>query len=274
MLPVPALAFCYFGSVSVLALVITGTGIRKSSTNNGNLHIFVPTTIPLLEDYNTKTTSCDLILNSNLILSNNNPSTNTSWTSCPNHHFALWHCYGYRKRYRFCLIWSNCSGLSPMPSCRCKWHLPYPELKSKDSFLVTSHSEITLIVARARFAYYKRNNCKWHLHHPDCQPKTYSQLPPIHNSHSLSPLQDIHPANLTTQFWAGLLSWQTGHVLVNNLHGWRPMFSTCLIRWADNVHSFVCSGPWALLISEYAASKYVSLLTVSTSTFLSTPAYQ
>jgi hypothetical protein len=73
MVPVPVLAFLCFSSVSVLARVITGTGIRKSSTNNGNLRIFVPTTIPLLEDYNTKTTTCDLILNCDLILSINNP---------------------------------------------------------------------------------------------------------------------------------------------------------------------------------------------------------
>ncbi len=133
---------------------------------------FVPTTIPLLEDYNIKTTNCDLVLNCNLILSNVSPLTNTSWTSCPNHCFNIWRCYRYRKMYRFCLIWSNCSGLSPMPSCRCKWHLPNPELKSKDSFLVASHSEITLFVnTSARFAYCKPNNCKWHLHHPNRQPK-------------------------------------------------------------------------------------------------------
>jgi hypothetical protein len=77
MVPVPVLAFLSFGSVSVLAWVITGTGIRKSSTDDGNLRVFVPTTIPLLEDYNTKTANCDLILNCNLILSYNNPP-NTS----------------------------------------------------------------------------------------------------------------------------------------------------------------------------------------------------
>jgi hypothetical protein len=65
--PVPVLAFWYFGSVSALARVITGTGIKKSSTNKRNLHVFcfVPTTIPLLEDYNTKTTNCNLIVNCN-----------------------------------------------------------------------------------------------------------------------------------------------------------------------------------------------------------------
>jgi hypothetical protein len=57
MIPLPVLAFLYFGSVSVLAPVITGTGIRKSSTDNKNLCILVPTAIPLLEDYNTKTTN-------------------------------------------------------------------------------------------------------------------------------------------------------------------------------------------------------------------------
>ncbi len=204
------------------------------------------------------------------------PTPNTSWTICPNHCFAIWHCNcfrkRFRKRYRFCMIWTNCSGLSPMPSGRCKWHLPYPELKSKDSFLVASHSEITLILPRARFAYCKPNNYKCHLHHPVLQQKTHSQPPPIHNSHSLSPLQDIHPADLTAQCWSVLLAWQIGHVLVNNLHGWRPMFTACLLRRADNVCPFACSGPCALQISEYAASKYMSLLTVSTLTFLLTPA--
>jgi hypothetical protein len=33
----------------------------------------VPTAIPLLEDYNNKTTNCDLILNRKWILSNNYP---------------------------------------------------------------------------------------------------------------------------------------------------------------------------------------------------------
>ncbi len=204
------------------------------------------------------------------------PTPKTSWTICPNHYFAIWHCKcfrkKFRKRYRFCMIWTNCSGLSPMSSGRFKWHLSYPELKSKESFLVASHSEITLILPRARFAYFKPNNYKSHLHHPDLQQKTHWQPPPIHNSHSLSPLQDIHPADLTTQCWSVLLAQQIGHVLVNNQHGWHPMFSTCLLRRADNVRPFTCSGPCALQISEYAASKYVSLLTVSTSTILSTPA--
>jgi hypothetical protein len=73
MVPVPVLAFLYVGSVSVLAWVITGTGISISSTDNRNLCILVPTTIPLLEDYNTKTTNCNLILYCDLILSNNKP---------------------------------------------------------------------------------------------------------------------------------------------------------------------------------------------------------
>jgi hypothetical protein len=41
MVPVPVLAFWYFGSVSALAQVITGTGIKKSSTNNRNSGVFV-----------------------------------------------------------------------------------------------------------------------------------------------------------------------------------------------------------------------------------------
>ncbi len=206
-----------------------------------------------------------------MILPNNN-ATKVSWTSCPNHCFAIWHCYGYRKRYGFCLIWRNCSVLSPMPSCKCKWHLPYPELKFKDSFLVAYQPEITLIVARARYTYCKPNHCKWHLQYPDHQPKTHSLPPPVQNSPLLSPLWDIHPANLTTQCWAGLLSQQIRHVLVNNLHGWHQMLSKILLRWACNVRPFECSCTWALLMSEYAALKYVILFTVSTSTFLSTPA--
>jgi hypothetical protein len=38
MVPVPVLAFRYFDSVSALARDITGTGIKKYSTNKGNLH--------------------------------------------------------------------------------------------------------------------------------------------------------------------------------------------------------------------------------------------
>jgi hypothetical protein len=41
----------------------------------------VPTTIPLLEDYNNETTNCDLILYCKLILSNNYP---------PQTHHELW----------------------------------------------------------------------------------------------------------------------------------------------------------------------------------------
>jgi hypothetical protein len=41
MVPVPVLAFWCFGSVSVLAQDITGTGIKKSSTDEGNLRILV-----------------------------------------------------------------------------------------------------------------------------------------------------------------------------------------------------------------------------------------
>jgi hypothetical protein len=41
MVPVPVLAFWYFGSVSVLARDITGTGIEKSSTDKGNLCVLV-----------------------------------------------------------------------------------------------------------------------------------------------------------------------------------------------------------------------------------------
>ncbi len=37
MVPVPVLAFCYFHSVSVLARDIIGTGIKKYSTDKGNL---------------------------------------------------------------------------------------------------------------------------------------------------------------------------------------------------------------------------------------------
>ncbi len=178
------------------------------------------------------------------------PTPNTSCTICPNHCFVIWHCNcfrkRFRKRYKFCLIWTNCSGLSSNLSGRCKWHLLYPELKSKDSFLVASHYEITLILPRARFAYCKPNNYKLHLHHPDLQQKTHSKPPPVHNSHSLSPLQYIHPTDLTTQCWSVLLAQQIEHVLVNNLHGWHPMFSTCLLRRADNVRPFACSGPCAL----------------------------
>jgi hypothetical protein len=71
--PVPVLACLHFCLVSVWARVITGTGISISSTDNRNLRILVPTTIPVLEDYNTKTTICKLILNCNLILLNNTP---------------------------------------------------------------------------------------------------------------------------------------------------------------------------------------------------------
>jgi hypothetical protein len=41
MVPVLVLAFWYFGSVSVLARDITGTGIEKSCTNKGNLRVLV-----------------------------------------------------------------------------------------------------------------------------------------------------------------------------------------------------------------------------------------
>jgi hypothetical protein len=41
MVPIPALAFWYFDSVSVLAQYITGTGINKYSTDKGNLRILV-----------------------------------------------------------------------------------------------------------------------------------------------------------------------------------------------------------------------------------------
>jgi hypothetical protein len=41
MVPVPVLAFRYFDSVSVLAQDITGTGIKKYSTDKGNLRILV-----------------------------------------------------------------------------------------------------------------------------------------------------------------------------------------------------------------------------------------
>jgi hypothetical protein len=41
MVPVPVLAFWYFDSVSVLARDITGTGIKKYSTDKGNLHLLV-----------------------------------------------------------------------------------------------------------------------------------------------------------------------------------------------------------------------------------------
>jgi hypothetical protein len=41
MVPVLVLAFWYFGSVSALAWVITGTDIKKSSTKKGNLRVFV-----------------------------------------------------------------------------------------------------------------------------------------------------------------------------------------------------------------------------------------
>jgi hypothetical protein len=41
MVPVPVLAFQYFGSGSVLARYITGTGIKKSCTNQGNSRILV-----------------------------------------------------------------------------------------------------------------------------------------------------------------------------------------------------------------------------------------
>jgi hypothetical protein len=37
MMPIPVLAFWYFDSVSVLAWDITGTGIKKSSTDKENL---------------------------------------------------------------------------------------------------------------------------------------------------------------------------------------------------------------------------------------------
>jgi hypothetical protein len=74
------LAFWYFGSVLVLARDITGTGIKKSCTDKGKSvrFGFVPTTIPLLEDYNTKTVNYNLILNCNLIVSNDAPPPNTS----------------------------------------------------------------------------------------------------------------------------------------------------------------------------------------------------
>jgi hypothetical protein len=41
LLPVPVLAFRYFDSVSVLAQDITGTGIKKISTNKGILRVLV-----------------------------------------------------------------------------------------------------------------------------------------------------------------------------------------------------------------------------------------
>jgi hypothetical protein len=41
MVPVLVLAFWYFGSVSVLARDITGTGIEKSSIDKGNLRVLV-----------------------------------------------------------------------------------------------------------------------------------------------------------------------------------------------------------------------------------------
>jgi hypothetical protein len=41
MVPVPVLAFRYFDSVSVLAWDITGTGIKKISTDKGILHVLI-----------------------------------------------------------------------------------------------------------------------------------------------------------------------------------------------------------------------------------------
>jgi hypothetical protein len=41
MVPVPVLAFWYFDSVSVLARIITGTGIKKYSTDLENLRVLV-----------------------------------------------------------------------------------------------------------------------------------------------------------------------------------------------------------------------------------------
>jgi hypothetical protein len=41
MVPVPVSAFWYFGSVSGLARDITGTSIKKFSTNKGNLRFLV-----------------------------------------------------------------------------------------------------------------------------------------------------------------------------------------------------------------------------------------
>jgi hypothetical protein len=41
MVTLPVLAFWYFGSASLLAWDITGTGIKKSSTDKGNLRILV-----------------------------------------------------------------------------------------------------------------------------------------------------------------------------------------------------------------------------------------
>jgi hypothetical protein len=41
MVPVPVWAFQYFDSESVLAQEITGTGIKKYSSDKGNLHVMV-----------------------------------------------------------------------------------------------------------------------------------------------------------------------------------------------------------------------------------------
>jgi hypothetical protein len=106
MVPVPILSFLHFGSVpvKVKAKSITGTYIQlwcpyqywhygtliqyqywhgtllvlalKNTVPKREFACFglVPTTIPLLEDYNNKITNCNLILNCKLSLSNNYPT--------------------------------------------------------------------------------------------------------------------------------------------------------------------------------------------------------